>query len=94
MHEALRQGRRGWVRVLVIDDDADIGTVLRAMLEAEGYEVMLAEDGLRGLALAQRQQPDVIVLDLMMPVMDGYEALRRLQGDPAPNTSRSSSYQP
>ena len=77
-----RLGRGGWSRVLVIDDDPDIGRVVRMLLEVEGYEVLLSEDGLRGLALAQRQQPDVIVLDLMMPVMDGYEVLAQLREDP------------
>jgi len=82
MNAAGQGGARGWDRVLVIDDDADIGRVLRRILETAGYEVVLSEDGLRGLAAAQRQQPDVIVLDLMMPVMDGYEVLTQLRGDP------------
>jgi len=69
-------------RVLVIDDDPDLGRVVRRVLELEGYEVVLSDDGLRGLAAAQRQRPDAIVLDLMMPVMDGYQVLAELRGDP------------
>jgi CheY-like chemotaxis protein len=58
-------------RVLVIDDEPDVRWLLRLSLERIGHEVLLAEDGLRGVAMAQRQHPDAIVLDLMMPVMDG-----------------------
>ena len=69
-------------RVLVIDDDPDLGRVVRRVLELEGYDVVLSDDGLRGLAAAQRQRPDAIVLDLMMPVMDGYQVLSELRSDP------------
>jgi CheY-like chemotaxis protein len=68
-------------RVLVIDDEADVRWLLRLSLERIGHEVLLAEDGLRGVAMAQRQKPDVIVLDLMMPVMDGYGVLDALAKD-------------
>jgi CheY-like chemotaxis protein len=68
-------------RVLVIDDEADVRWLLRVSLESVGHEVLLAEDGLRGVAMAQRQRPDAIVLDLMMPVMDGYGVLDALGRD-------------
>ncbi len=68
-------------RVLVIDDEPDVRWVLRLSLERAGHEVLLADDGLRGVALAQRQRPDAIVLDLMMPVMDGYGVLDALNRD-------------
>ena len=68
-------------RVLVIDDEPDVRWVLRLSLERAGHEVIMAEDGLRGVAMAQRQHPDVIVLDLMMPVMDGYGVLDALSRD-------------
>ena len=68
-------------RVLVIDDEPDVRWVLRLSLERAGHEVLLAEDGLRGVAMAQRQRPDAIVLDLMMPVMDGYGVLEVLTQD-------------
>jgi CheY-like chemotaxis protein len=67
--------------VLVIDDEPDVRWLLRLSLERVGHEVILAEDGLRGVAMAQRQRPDVIVLDLMMPVMDGYGVLDALGKD-------------
>jgi CheY-like chemotaxis protein len=68
-------------RVLVIDDEPDVRWLLRLSLERVGHEVLLAEDGLRGVAMAQKQRPDAIVLDLMMPVMDGYGVLRALEKD-------------
>jgi CheY-like chemotaxis protein len=68
-------------RVLVIDDEPDVRWLLRLSLERAGHEVLLAEDGLRGVAMAQRQRPDAIVLDLMMPVMDGYGVLDVLRKD-------------
>ena len=68
-------------RVLVIDDEPDVRWLLRLSLERAGHEVLLAEDGLRGVAMAQRQHPDAIVLDLMMPVMDGYGVLDALRKD-------------
>jgi CheY-like chemotaxis protein len=69
-------------RVLVIDDEPDVRWLIRMSLERAGHEVIDAEDGLRGVALAQRQRPAIIVLDLMMPVMDGYAVLAELARDP------------
>ena len=68
----------GMSRVLVIEDDSGVAHVLRLLLEGRGHEVIVAEDGSRGLALAQRQQPNVIMLDLMMPIMDGFATLEAL----------------
>ena len=69
-------------RVLVIDDEPDVRWLIRMSLERAGHEVIDAEDGLRGIALAMKQRPDIIVLDLMMPVMDGYGVLAELAKDP------------
>jgi CheY-like chemotaxis protein len=69
-------------RVLVIDDEPDVRWLIRMSLERAGHEVIDAEDGLRGIALAMKQHPAVIVLDLMMPVMDGYGVLAELAKDP------------
>src|SRR4051794_5659897 len=60
-------------RVLVIDDDRDTRTILEMTLSFAGYEVSLAGDGYQGLQLARRDRPDVILLDLAMPVLDGFE---------------------
>ncbi|QUD88183.1 PleD family two-component system response regulator [Phenylobacterium montanum] len=70
-------------RILVVDDIEANLRVLEAKLTAEYYEVLLAEDGPTALAIAQSQHPDIIILDVMMPGMDGFEVCRRLKDDPA-----------
>jgi CheY-like chemotaxis protein len=72
---------RNMAKVLVIDDEAVLSHILRITLESHGHEVTTADDGSRGFASAQRQAPDAIVLDLMMPVMDGFAVLEALQND-------------
>jgi CheY-like chemotaxis protein len=72
---------QGMTRILVIDDEPAIADVLRMLLEFRGHDVFIANDGSRGYATAQRQAPDVIVLDLMMPVMDGFATLEALRSD-------------
>jgi len=69
-------------RILVVDDIEANLRVLEAKLTAEYYEVMLAQDGPTGLAMAAANHPDIIVLDVMMPGMDGFEVCRRLKEDP------------
>jgi len=65
--------------ILVVDDEPDILGLLEFKLKREGYIVLTATDGLRGLAVAQTHLPDVIVLDIMMPKMDGFEVLDHLK---------------
>jgi DNA-binding response OmpR family regulator len=67
-------------RVLVIEDDPDIRAMMTEALECEGYDVAQAPDGAEGLRVAREQAPDLILLDLMMPVMDGrtFRANQRL----------------
>jgi two-component system, OmpR family, alkaline phosphatase synthesis response regulator PhoP len=68
-------------RVLVIEDNRNLATGLRNNLEIEGYVVELAADGASGLAAARASSPDLIILDLMLPEMDGYRVLRTLRED-------------
>lgn len=68
-------------RILVIEDNEDLAFGLRNNLEIEGYGVELATDGQLGLARAREVQPDLIVLDLMLPSLDGYRVLRELRQD-------------
>jgi len=68
-------------RILVIEDNRNLATGLRNNLEIEGYEVSVAGDGTSGLALARSATPDLIILDLMLPGMDGYRVLRTLRDD-------------
>jgi DNA-binding response OmpR family regulator len=69
-------------RVLVIDDEAPIRLLCRVNLEAEGMEVIEAPDGPTGLEAARRDQPDVILLDVMMPGLDGWRVTEELLDDP------------
>lgn len=66
-------------KLLIVDDDRDIREVMGAMLETEGYEVELAEHGLDALARLDSFEPDLVLLDVRMPVMDGAEFVRRLR---------------
>ncbi|MBR5702431.1 MAG: response regulator transcription factor [Oscillospiraceae bacterium] len=66
-------------RVLVVDDEQNIVDILRFNLEREGYEVITAEDGIQGLAMARSSDPDLILLDVMMPEMDGFQVCRELR---------------
>jgi len=66
-------------RILVVDDQPDILAVLQAMLTAEGFDVVAAQDALSGLRAAYQAHPDAILLDVMMPDVDGFEACRRLR---------------
>lgn len=70
-------------RVLVIDDEAPIRLLCRVNLEAEGMEVIEAPDGPQGLDVARRESPDVILLDVMMPGLDGWRVAEQLLDDPA-----------
>jgi two-component system phosphate regulon response regulator PhoB len=72
--------------VLVIDDDPVIVNLLQVNFEIEGYAVLTATAGEAGLAQARAGAPDVIVLDVMMPGMDGFEVARRLRADPETST--------
>jgi DNA-binding response OmpR family regulator len=70
-------------RILIVEDNRNLATGLRNNLEIEGYEVHVASDGTSGLALARSVAPDLIVLDLMLPGMDGYRVLRTLRDEGA-----------
>jgi DNA-binding response OmpR family regulator len=66
-------------RVLLVDDDREIVESMRAALEANGYEILIARDGNQGLALAERESPDLVVLDMMMPKRSGFLVLEKLR---------------
>jgi len=68
--------------VLVVDDEPDKRLLLAFALESDGYEVFTADDGVEGLAAVEVHQPDLIVTDVMMPRMDGYEMIRRVRANP------------
>lgn len=66
-------------RILIVDDEAGLRELVRINLEHEGFAVLQAENGAQGVAVAHEQQPDLVLLDVMMPEMDGWEACRRLR---------------
>ena len=76
----LRDGILRQFRVLLVDDEPRILRFLKSRLEASRYEVLTACNGLEGLEQAQAQEPDMIVLDILMPKMDGFEMLKELRG--------------
>lgn len=77
--------RNGRPRILIVDDEPDILLMLRVNLEAEGYSTLLAGDGETALRRIVEERPDVVLLDVMMPVVDGWGVLERLGTmDPRP----------
>jgi len=70
-------------RILIVDDDLDSVKLTGLMLERLGYEITAAQSGAQALAKARAEAPDLVILDIMMPAMDGYEVCRRLRADPA-----------
>ncbi len=70
-------------RILVVDDEPDFVATVRARLEFEGFEVLQADDGVSALEILSRERPDLIVLDIMMPGMDGLTFFRELRLNPA-----------
>lgn len=68
-------------RILVVEDEALIADAIAARLRSEGHEVQVAEDGPSGVAFAQRFEPDLVILDLMLPGLDGLEVCRQIQKD-------------
>jgi two-component system phosphate regulon response regulator PhoB len=73
----------GKERILIVDDEEDILELVRVSLEKEGYPTMCALSGEKALSMAHAELPDLIVLDLMMPGIDGLEVTRRIKSDPA-----------
>jgi CheY-like chemotaxis protein len=74
--------------VLIADDDPDVMSVIVETLEPEGYRVITAHDGAAALSLARKEQPDIVVLDWMMPVLDGLSVCRALRQDDNPRLAR------
>jgi DNA-binding response OmpR family regulator len=66
-------------RILLVDDDAEIVESLRLALEGHGYTVLIARDGNQGLALSERENPDLVILDMMMPKRSGFLVLEKMR---------------
>jgi len=69
-------------KILIVDDEKQIARMLKIRMESMGYEADVAHDGVEGLEKAQQYKPDLIILDVMMPKMDGFEVCRKLKEDP------------
>ncbi|NWF52235.1 MAG: response regulator [Nitrospirae bacterium] len=72
----------GKKKILLVEDDFDFAEATKIILEKKSYDVVIAHDGTEGLKKAQTMRPDLIILDVMMPEMDGYEVCSRLKADP------------
>jgi two-component system cell cycle response regulator DivK len=70
-------------RILVVEDTEDNRRIIRDLLTSAGYEMIEALDGGAGVAMAAEHKPDLILMDMQLPVLDGYEATRRIKADPA-----------
>lgn len=75
-------------KVLIIEDERSLSEILKYNMEKEGFEVFTAGDGQEGLQRAQLVQPDLVVLDLMLPVIEGYEVCRQLRSDAKTQSAR------
>lgn len=72
-------GQKTGKRILLVDDDAEIVESLRLALESNGYTVLVARDGNQGLALSERENPDLVILDMMMPKRSGFLVLEKMR---------------
>lgn len=75
--------RRDGQRILIVDDEAAVADLIEAVLVGEGYTVAIARDGVQGILLARDWKPDLVLMDIMLPGIDGTTAIRRLKADPA-----------
>lgn len=82
MHHYLYIKLMGKGQILIVEDDRSLAEVLEYNLRRDGYDTLMANDGQDGLRKARAHGPDLIVLDLMLPLVDGLEICRRLRGDP------------
>jgi len=76
---ATKPTKAGGKRVLLVDDDTEIVESMRTVLESRGYEILVARDGNQGLMMAEKEEPDLVVLDMMMPKRSGFLVLEKLR---------------
>ena len=69
-------------RILIVEDQADNLRILHDLLSSAGYDIIIAENGQEALEVVPRERPDLILMDIQLPLLDGYEATRRIKADP------------
>jgi DNA-binding response OmpR family regulator len=77
--DEITPGAKASKRVLLVDDDPEIIESIRYALESRGYQIFIARDGNQGLAMAEREDPDLVILDMMMPKRSGFLVLEKLR---------------
>ncbi len=70
-------------RILMVEDTEDNRQILRDLFAGSGFELLEAHDGAAGVAMAREEKPDLILMDIQLPVLDGYETTRRIRADPS-----------
>lgn len=68
-------------KILIVEDDKMIGSMYKTKLESEGFEIFLADNGETGLEMAKQEKPDIIMLDIILPLLDGFSVLEELKKD-------------
>lgn len=79
MNDVAEGDNRTGKRILLVDDDHEIIESMRLALESRGYRILVARDGNQGLAMAERENPDLVILDMMMPKRSGFLVLEKLR---------------
>ena len=69
-------------KILIVDDEPDVVSLMQRALESEGFETVQAYDGIAAIDLAETERPDLILLDIMMPMMSGYEVCQQMKANP------------
>jgi two-component system alkaline phosphatase synthesis response regulator PhoP len=77
-----KEKNMGRKKILLVDDDPDLAEAMKIILENKSYDVVVAHDGKEGLKKVETEQPNLIILDIMMPEVDGYEVCAKLKSDP------------
>jgi len=79
----------GKIKILIVEDDSFFAQLCSRMLEEEGFSVFIAIDGEEGLEMLEKEEPDLVILDLLLPTMNGQEVLKRIRENPNPKLAKT-----